>query len=292
MKERVRPRRSALYVPGDKPRAIDKAAAVPADVVIFDLEDSVAQEAKRAAHAAVVAALASRRYGSRELILRINGLDSGLAEADCAVAADTQPQAVLVPKVDSATDIARAQALLSKGGARGMRIWAMIETPAAVLNAAEIANAPGVTCLVAGLNDLAAALHARIRPGRAALAPHLAAIVAAARAHGRAVLDGTFNDVRDAAGFRAECGEARDMGFDGKTLIHPDQVADANAAFAPSDDEIAWARAVVEAFARPENAGKGVIAIGGRMAERLHERAARDTLAIAEAIGAMESGGR
>jgi citrate lyase subunit beta/citryl-CoA lyase len=290
MSERVRPRRSALYVPGDKPRAIDKAAGVPADVILFDLEDSVAPEAKDAARAAVVAALASRRYGGRELVIRVNGLETGLAEADCAIAADTQPQAVLVPKVDSAADIARAHSLLSKAGARGMRVWAMIETPAAVLNAAEIANAPGVTCLVAGLNDLAAALHANIRPGRAALVPHLAAIVAAARAHGRAVLDGTFNDIRDAARFRAECEQGRDLGCDGKTLIHPDQVPDANAVFAPTADEVAWARAVVEAFARPENTARGVIAVGGRMAERLHERAARQTLAIAEAIAEMRRG--
>jgi citrate lyase subunit beta/citryl-CoA lyase len=164
----------------------------------------------------------------------------------------------------------------------------MIETPAAVLNAAEIADAPGVRCLVAGTNDLAQSLHARMRPERASLLPHLAAIVLAARAHGRAVLDGTFNDIRDGGGFRGECEQARDMGFDGKTLIHPDQVADANAVFAPSADEVAWAEAVVDAFSRPENAGKGVVAVDGRMAERLHERAARETLAIAEAIA--ESG--
>jgi citrate lyase subunit beta/citryl-CoA lyase len=285
----VRPRRSALYVPGDKPRAIDKAAGIAADVILCDLEDSVAPEAKDAARATVVAAVASRKYGRREVVIRINGLETGLAERDCAAVADARPDAVLVPKVDTATDITRAHSLLSKAGARGVRVWAMIETPAAVLNAAEIADAPGIACLVAGTNDLAAALHARVRPGRVALVPHLAAIVAAARAHGRAVLDGTFNDIGDGAGFHAECEAGRDMGFDGKTLIHPDQVVDANAVFAPSADETAWARAVVDAFARPENAGKGVIAVNGRMAERLHERTARETLAIAEAIGEMGS---
>jgi citrate lyase subunit beta/citryl-CoA lyase len=286
----VRPCRSVLYVPGSNARAIDKAAGIAADALIFDLEDSVAPEAKDTAREAVAAAVTSQKYGPRELVIRINGLDTPWADPDFAAAAAARPHAVLVPKIDTAADIARATSALAKAGGRGIPLWAMIETPAAVLNAAEIANAPGVACLVAGTNDLAAALHARIRPGRPAVVPHLAAIVLAARAHGRSVLDGSFNDVRDAASFRAECVEARDMGFDGKTLIHPDQVADANAAFAPSPDEIAWARAVVDAFSLPENAGKAVIAVQGKMAERLHERAARQVLAVAEAIGeGMES---
>jgi citrate lyase subunit beta/citryl-CoA lyase len=264
---------------------MDKAAGVAADAIILDLEDSVAPESKEAARLAIVAAAVGGKYGARELVIRVNGLDSGFAEADCAAVADARPDAVLVPKIDNATDIARIHAMLSKSGARGIPVWAMIETPAAVLNAAEIANAPGVACLVAGTNDLAAALRARIAPGRTALLPQLATIVTAARAHGRAVLDGTCNDIRNAEGFTAECQQARDMGFDGKTLIHPDQIATANSVFAPSADEIAWALQVVDAFARPENAGMAVIAVSGRMVERLHERAARETLAIAEAIG-------
>lgn len=284
----VRPTRSVLYIPGANPRALDKATGIAADALIFDLEDSVAPEAKDAARAAVAAAVASARYAPREVVVRINGLDTTLAERDCAALADAGADAILVPKIDNATDIARARSLLSKAGARNVAVWAMIETPAAVLNASEIANAPGVTCLVAGTNDLAAALHAKIRAGRAALAPHLAATVLAARAHGRTVLDGTFNDIRNADAFKTECVEARDMGFDGKTLIHPDQVADANAVFAPTADEIAWAKAVVDAFARPENSGKAVIAVAGKMAERLHEHAARQTLALAEAIAALK----
>jgi citrate lyase subunit beta/citryl-CoA lyase len=289
MAERIRPRRSVLYVPGGNARAMEKAAGIAADAVILDLEDSVAPDAKDTAREAVVAAATSGRYGKREVVVRMNGLDTPWAAADFGAAAAALPDAVLVPKVDTATDIARVNAGLSKAGARGVAVWAMIETPAAVLNAREIADAPGVTCLVAGTNDLSSALHARIRPGRSAMAPHLAAIVLAARAHGRAVLDGTFNDIRDAVGFRSECEAARDMGFDGKTLIHPDQVADANAIFAPTADEIAWAQAVVDAFASAKNAGKAVIAVQGRMAEHLHERAARETLAMVAAIAGLSA---
>jgi citrate lyase subunit beta/citryl-CoA lyase len=283
-----RPRRSALYVPGANPRAIEKAAGIAADVLILDLEDSVAPEAKAAARAAVVAAVASRRFGRREVVIRINGLETPWAGDDFNAVADARPDAILVPKIAFADDVEDAGMALAQVGAAAVELWAMIETPQAVLNAPAIAARNETVCLVVGANDLSASLRARIRPGRAALAPHLSAVVLAARAHGRAVLDGTFNDIRNASGFREECEAGRDFGFDGKTLIHPDQVADANAVFAPTVDEIAWARAAVAAFARPENAGKGVLAVDGKMAERLHEQSARRTLAMAEAIERMD----
>jgi citrate lyase subunit beta/citryl-CoA lyase len=280
----VSPRRSALYVPGANARAMDKAAGIAADALILDLEDSVAPEAKDAAREAVATAVASRRYGRREVVVRINGIDTAWAEADFAAVAALLPDAVLVPKVDSATDIARVNSALSKAGGRGLPVWAMIETPAAVLNAAEIADAPGVACLVAGMNDLASALHARIQPGRAGLVPHLARIVLAARAHGRAALDGTFNDIRDAAGFRAECVEGRDMGFDGKTLIHPKQIAVANEVFSPSPDEVERARRVIAAHVEALGAGRGLAVLDGQLVENLHAEEARRVIALAEAI--------
>jgi citrate lyase subunit beta/citryl-CoA lyase len=283
-----RPRRSALYIPGANPRAIEKAAGIAADVLIFDLEDSVAPEAKASARAAVQAAVASRRFTGREVVVRINCLESPWATDDFIAVAKSLPDAILVPKVDYADDVEDAGMALAQVGAAHVDIWAMIETPLAVLNVAAIAARREMICLVAGTNDLGAALHAGIRPGRAAFVPHLAQIVLAARAHGRAALDGTYNDIRNANGFREECEAGRDLGFDGKTLIHPDQVAGANAVFAPTDGEVAWARAVVDAFARPENAGKGVIAVDGKMAERLHEQSARRIIAMAEAIASQE----
>jgi citrate lyase subunit beta/citryl-CoA lyase len=286
MTSEFRPRRSALYIPGSNQRAIDKAAGLAADAVILDLEDSVAPEGKDEARAAVERAVSARAYGQREVVVRINGFASPWAAPDLAAVGRARPDAVLVPKIETADDVGDAGMALAQVGAADVALWVMIETPLAVLNAAAIAANPATACLVVGLNDLAATLGARLRPGRGALLPHLAAAVLAARAHGRTVLDGTFNDVRDQAGFRAECEAGRDLGFDGKTLIHPDQIADANAVFAPTADEIGWARAVVAAFARPENAGKGVIAVEGKMAERLHERMAQRTLAIAEVIAA------
>jgi citrate lyase subunit beta/citryl-CoA lyase len=291
MSAEFRPRRSALYVPAANPRAIDKAAGLAADVVILDLEDSVAPEAKDAARRAAVQAVTARRFAPREVVIRINGMATPWAAPDLAAAAAAGPDAILVPKIQTADDVSDALMALADVRAPAMALWAMIETPLAVHNAAAIAATAATQCLVVGLNDLAAALHARIRPGRAAFVPHLAGIVAAARAHGRAVLDGTFNDFRDPAGFRAECEQGRDLGFDGKTVIHPDQIAIGNAAFAPTAEEVAWAKVVVAAFERPENAGKGVIAVDGKMAERLHEQSARRTLAIAEAIAAKRGDG-
>jgi len=288
-----RPRRSALFVPGINERALAKAPSLAADVLILDLEDSVAPARKDAARDLIAAALPALTRGRREIVVRVNGLDTPWVARDIAAMAAARPDAVLVPKLSRVDDVRRARTALAAAQApKDMRLWAMIETPAAIINAAVIAAiaampAPALTCYVLGTNDLAAELGARIRPGRAALVPHLAAALAAARAHDLAVLDGTFNDLLDETALGAECAEGRDLGMDGKTLIHPAQIAIANRVFAPSDDDIAWARRVIEAFAEPDNAGKGVIKVAGRMVERLHERQAKRTLELADAIAAM-----
>jgi len=289
----MRPRRSALYVPGANPRALDKAKALAADVLILDLEDAVAPDRKDAARAAVAAAVPDLTYGRREIVVRVNGLDTPWIARDIAAMAAARPDAILVPKLSRTDDVRRARAALAAAHApKDMNLWAMIETPAAIINAAAMAAiaempAPSITCFVIGTNDLAAEIGARIRPGRAALAPHLATVVVAARAHRLAVLDGTFNDIEDHEALRAECVQGRDFGMDGKTLIHPSQVAVANDVFAPSEEEVAWARHVIEAFAEPDNTGKGAIRLAGRMVERLHERQAKRTLEMADAIAAM-----
>jgi len=289
----MRPRRSALYVPGSNERALDKARSVAADVLILDLEDSVAPDRKDAARDAVAAAVPGLTHGRREIVVRVNGLDTPWVARDIAAMVAARPDAVLVPKLSRTDDIRRARSALGAAQApKDMHLWAMIETPAAIINAAAMGAiaampAPAVACYVIGTNDLAAEIGARILPGRAALAPHLAQAVIAARAHNLAVLDGTFNDLLDEKSFRAECVEGRDLGMDGKTLIHPAQVSIANQVFAPSADEIAWARRVIEAFAEPDNTGKGVIKLGSRMVERLHERQARRTLELAKTIATM-----
>jgi citrate lyase subunit beta/citryl-CoA lyase len=288
-----RPRRSALYVPGSNARAIEKARALAADVLIFDLEDSVAVEHKDEARLAVADAVRSLAHGRREIVVRINDLDSPWVARDISAMVLAKPDAVLVPKIARADDIRRARAALAAAQApRTTNLWLMIETPAAVLNAAAIAGVaaipePSVTGLVVGTNDLATALGAPQRPGRAGLLPHIAHVLLAARAHGLAILDGTFNDLEDRKGLRAECQQGRDLGFDGKTLIHPAQVSVANEVFAPDKEEVEWARRIVEAFASGDNAGLEVMRLSGRMVERLHERQARRTLALADAIAAM-----
>ena len=293
MPSQTRPLRSALYVPGSNERALEKAAGIAADVLILDLEDSVAPDHKEKAREAVAAAVAELTTGRREIVVRINGLDTPWIARDIAAMAAARPDAILVPKLSRTDDVRRARTALGAASApKTMELWAMIETPSAVLNAAAIGTiaampAPSVTCFVIGTNDLAAELGAIVRPGRAALVPHLAQVIAAARAHGLAILDGTFNDLDDEAGLKAECRRGRDLGMDGKTLIHPGQVAVANEAFGPSREEVAWARRVIEAFAAPENAGKGVITVDRRMVERLHERAARRTLDLDAAIAEM-----
>jgi citrate lyase subunit beta/citryl-CoA lyase len=288
-----RPRRSALYIPGSNFRALDKAASLEADVLILDLEDSVLPEAKREARAAVAAAVGVHAYGRREVVVRVNGLDTPWVASDIAAVAAAKPDAILIPKVSRVEDIRRARAALSAAEApRDLQLWVMIETPLGVLNAAAIAAfAPGpgaqIAALVLGTNDLARETGARLLPGRAAFQPWLAQVLAAGRAYGLAVLDGTYNDIDDRAGLRTECEQARDLGFDGKSLIHPNQIEVANEVFSPSESEVAWARKVVAAFKVPENVNKGVILVGGRMVERLHERMAKKTLEIVEQLEAQ-----
>jgi citrate lyase subunit beta/citryl-CoA lyase len=290
----LRPRRSALYVPGSNARAIAKAKTVAADVIIFDLEDSVATGHKDSARDAVAAAVAELIGGRREIVVRINDLDTPWVARDIAAMVAVKPDVLLLPKIARADDIRRARAALAAANApKTLNLWVMIETPAAILNAAAIASVaaippPSITGFVIGTNDLIAELGAPSRPGRAALLPHLAQALLAARAHGLTILDGTFNDIDDRRALRVECLQGRDMGMDGKTVIHPIQVPVANEAFAPDAEELAWAKRVVEAFALPDNSGVEVMRLSGRMVERLHERAAKRILALADVIAAMD----
>lgn len=285
-----RPRRSALYVPGDKPRALEKAGTTEADVIIADLEDAVAPEAKAVARAQIAVLIARGGYPGKELVVRINGLDTAEASLDLVAAGGAD--AVLVPKVDGPEDIRRAEAGLHAlvGDAPRPQLWAMIETPKAILNlgaiAAEAARTDGrLATLVLGTNDLIKETRVQMTPSRMALLSWLSAAVVAGRAYGLTVLDGVFNTLGDGDGLAAECRHGRTLGFDGKSLIHPEQVAAANAAFGPSDQDIAEARDIVAAFALPENAGKGVIRVAGRMTERLHLAMAERLLAMAKLIG-------
>ncbi len=289
----LRPRRSALFVPGSNERALEKGKGIAADVLILDLEDSVAPDRKNKARDDVAGLVGQLTTGRREIVVRINGLDTPWIARDIAAMAAAKPDAILVPKLSRTDDLRRTRTALAAAHApKSMKLWAMIETAAAVLNASAMGAiaampAPAVTGYVVGTNDLAAELGANIRPGRAALLPHLAQVVVAARAHGLAVLDGSFNDLNDEEALAEECRQGRDLGFDGKTIIHPEQVAVANAAFGPSPQERDWARKVIEAFAAPDAMAKGVITVDGRMVERLHERMARRTLEMADAIQAM-----
>jgi citrate lyase subunit beta / citryl-CoA lyase len=288
----TRPRRSALYMPGANERALEKAATLPADALILDLEDAVAPDAKAAARARVCEAAASGRYGRREVAIRANGLDTSWYADDVAAIAAAGPDALLVPKVGSAADVHAIEAALEAGGAPDRtRIWVMVETPRAVLRAAEIAGASErLAVLVVGTNDLAKELRAEHVPGRAPLTTALQQLVLGARDGGKVILDGVFNDLDDADGFAAECLQGRQFGMDGKTLIHPKQLEAANRVFAPTEDEVAHARTVIEAFEEAGREGRGVVTVGGRMIENLHVEQARDTVARAEAIAALDAG--
>ena len=289
----IRPRRSVLYMPGSNARALDKAKSLPADALILDLEDAVAPGAKEAARERVCDAVKAGGYGHRELVIRINALDTPWGAADVAAAAAAAPDAVLLPKPAAGGDIVRATEALAKAGApEKTRLWAMIETPLAILNVAEIAagaQVPGarLACFVLGTNDLVKETRADLSVNRRPALYWLSATVTAARAWGLDVLDGVYNNFRDVDGLRRECVHGRRLGFDGKTLIHPTQVATANEVFAPPEDEVAFARKVIAAFDQPENRGKGVITVEGRMVELLHAEMARRTVAIAEAIARM-----
>ncbi len=283
----LKPRRSVLYMPGANERALEKAKTLPADALILDLEDAVAPDAKADAREQVCAAAAAGEYGDRELTIRVNGLDTEWHDADLRAAAQAGPAAVVVPKVDSAREVHNIERALELGGApEHTRIWAMLETPVAMLHAAEIAAASDrLTVLVMGTNDLAKELHAEFVPGRAPLLGGLSLALLAARATGKVILDGVYNDVKDLEGFEAECLQGRQFGFDGKTLIHPGQLEPCNRVFAPSAEEIERSRKIIDAFEEATAAGRGVVTVDGRMIENLHVDNARRILALAEAIG-------
>ena len=285
----IRPRRSVLYMPGSNARAMEKARELPVDAVILDLEDAVAPDAKAKARELIVQTLQKGGFGGREVLVRINGLDTAWWLDDLAVAA-AGPDAVLVPKVSTPEQLRQlAKHLVGVTKEQRIRVWAMMETPLAMLNVRDIAAAAldpetRLAGFVMGTNDLAKDTRARLVPGRAPMLPWLMNCVAAARAYGLDILDGVYNELGNAEGFAAECRQARDLGFDGKTLIHPQQIAPCNEAFSPTADEVAWARTIIAAFDLSENANKGVIQVDGRMVEGLHADMARRTVAIADAI--------
>ncbi len=288
MTETLRPRRSALYLPASNPKALAKARTLDADVVILDLEDAVAPEAKGEARAAAVAAVAEGGFGRRELVVRANALSTEWGADDLAALAAAGPDAVLVPKIAGVEDIAAYDHALGNAPAH-TRLWVMVETCAVVprLDAVAACAASGrLAGFVLGTNDLAKEMRARLTPARTPFLPVLTAAVCAARAHGLVVLDGVCNEFRDLTAFSAEARQGLEFGFDGKTLIHPDQIAPCNSVFSPGAEEIAWAEGVVAAFSQPENVGKGVIKVDGKMVELLHLDQARRVLAIAGAIAA------
>jgi citrate lyase subunit beta/citryl-CoA lyase len=273
-------RRSALYVPASNARALEKARGLPCDVLILDLEDAVAPEAKPAARAQAVSALQSGGFQAGEIVVRVNGLDTDWGPADIAAVLPARPAALLLPKVDSVAALQRAAALLAD--APQVALWAMIETPAAMLRLDAIAGSGGpLRCLVAGTNDLIKESGIEVDVERVPLLPGLFLLVMAARAHGLAVLDGVYNELDDLDGLAHQCRQARAFGFDGKTLIHPGQIAPCHAAFAPDAAMVAAAQRVVAAFADPANAGRGALRVDGRMVERLHLVQAQRTLELA-----------
>jgi citrate lyase subunit beta / citryl-CoA lyase len=286
----ARPRRSVLYMPGSNARALAKAKTLAADALILDLEDSVAPDQKVAARGEVAIAARAGGFGGREVVIRVNGPHTPWGEDDLIAASAAGPDAILLPKVDGPGAIMAAARTLREAGAPDRtRLWAMMETPNAILNAGSIAavaadSTSRLQVMVMGLNDLAKETRARLTPGRPTMTAWIAACVVAARAHGVDIVDGVFNDIQDLDGFRDECQQGRDMGLDGKTLIHPGQIDICNEAFAATSAEIESAAAIIAAFALPENAGKGAIQLNGRMVELLHADMARRTLAIADAI--------
>ncbi|TNF33402.1 MAG: CoA ester lyase [Deltaproteobacteria bacterium] len=285
----IRPRRSVLYMPGSNPRALEKGKSLACDGIILDLEDAVAPDAKAAARDTVVAALAGGGYGARELLLRVNGLNTPWGHADLVAAATSGAHGVLLPKVESADTVRQAERVLEAHGAPPeLALWCMMETPRGMLRAEEIADAtPRLAGLVMGTSDLAKDLHCAHTPLRLPLVTSIGLCLLAARAANLAILDGVYLDLGDADGFAASCVQGRELGFDGKTLIHPKQLDAANAAFAPSEDEVAWSRRVIAAHAEAEAAGKGVVLVDGRLVENLHVENARRVVAMAEAIAAL-----
>ncbi len=284
----VRPRRSVLYMPGSNPRALDKGKTLAADALILDLEDAVAPDAKADGRAAIQKALGDKAaYGRRELVVRVNGLDSPWGQADLAAMAKSGADAILLPKVESANSVRRALAVLEANGAPSdLPIWCMMETPRGILHAEEIADAPRVACLVMGTSDLTKDLQARHTAMRLPMLPSLALCLLAARAARIAILDGVHLDLGDEEGFRAACEQGRELGFDGKTLIHPKQLEAANAVFGPTPEAVADAKKIIAAFAAAQAEGKGVVLVDGKLVENLHVAEAQRLVALAEAIGA------
>jgi citrate lyase subunit beta/citryl-CoA lyase len=291
----VRPRRSLLFMPGSNPRALEKARNLPADGIILDLEDSVAPDAKPLARDQIAQAIAAKGFGKREVLIRVNALDSPWWMDDTGMAAMAKPDGILVPKISTVRDIKTiADRLADLKADPSIRVWAMIETAHAVLHAEELAAASGDTStrlagFVFGPNDISRETRIRMQPGRAAMLPMITHCVLATRAYGLEILDGPYSDFSNVDGFAHECAQGRDLGFDGKTLIHPGQIEACNAIFTPPEEEIAHARKIIAAFERPENASRGAIQLDGQMVERLHADMARRTIAIADAIAALGS---
>ncbi len=291
----IRPRRSVLFMPGSNPRALEKARTLPADGIILDLEDAVAPDAKAAARDQIAQAVAAKGFGKREVIIRINSLESPWWLEDLDMAAKAKPDGILVPKINGPDDLTRIATRFTDIGAdMSIRVWAMIETPMAVLQAKEIsACAKDVEMRLAGFvfgpNDIALETRMKMLPGREAMIPLFAHCIMAARAYGVEILDGPYSGIGDAEGFAKECTQGRDMGFDGKTLIHPSQIEAANEIYTPPAAEVERSRKIIDAFKLPENAGKGAIQLDGRMVERLHAEIARRTIAISEAIANLRA---
>src|ERR1700716_1608050 len=291
----IRPRRSLLFMPGSNARALEKARNLPVDGIILDLEDSVAPEAKAMARSQIARAIAAGGFGKREVLIRVNSLDTPWWIDDLDMAGKARPDGILVPKISSAQDLTAIADRLSDINADiSIRVWAMIETARGVLHAEELAAASRdsetrLAGFVFGPNDISRETRIRMQPGRAAMIPMITPYVLAARAHGLEILDGPYSDFRTVDGFALECAQARDLGFDGKTLIHPGQIVACNAIFTPPEGEVAEARKIIAAFKLPENASRGAIQIEGRMGERLHADIARRTIAIADGIAATAS---
>ena len=287
----IRPRRSLLFMPGSNARALEKARNLPADGLILDLEDAVAPDAKAMARDQIAAAVAAKGFGKREVLIRINALDSPWWIDDVAMAGKARPDGILVPKISSVADLNTISDRLSDINAdMSIRVWAMIETSRAVLHAEQLAAAARDVRLagfVFGPNDISRETRIRMLPGRTAMIPMITHCILATRAHGLEILDGPYSDFSNVDGFAQECTQGRDLGFDGKTLIHPGQIEACNAIFTPPAEEVAHARKIIAAFERPENAGRGAISLDGQMVERLHADMARRTIAIADAIAAM-----
>ena len=283
-----RPRRSVLYMPAANERALEKAKDIQPDALILDLEDAVAPDSKEVAREQACAAAASSEYGNRELTIRCNGLDTPWGKDDVLAAAAAGPAAVVIPKVDGSSYLDEISELLNQGGApSSTQIWAMVETPIGILHVEEIARHERMSVMVMGTNDMAKELRASITADRQALLPYLAMCLLSARAAGVAILDGVYNDIKDESGFKDVCVQGAEMGFDGKTLIHPNQVAPTNEIFSPSLDELDFHRRIIEEFEAAEKDGRGVLTVDGKMIENLHVDEARRALAVADAIAAL-----